>query len=85
MSVHLVKIEEKTGDQAGTSSISVIFQSRWANIYEDSFLNNPVLRAEWVARSLPPAKLQAYARADTFDVCDIANRAAILVSGAGWE
>lgn len=46
MSVPLVEIKEETGEQACTSSTPVIFQPRWANIHEDSLLNNPLLRAE---------------------------------------
>lgn len=38
------------------------------------------MRAEWVARSLPSAELAAFARAQMFDICDIANRSAVLIS-----
>lgn len=51
----------------------------WENIFPDIMLNSLILRAEWVARSLPPAKLRPFLRAQTFDICDIANRAAVLV------
>lgn len=76
----IIEITDEGADQAGTSSAPAMYRPYWPNILEDSTLSEPIMRAEWVARSLPPSELKAYAWADTFDVCDIANRAAILVS-----
>lgn len=82
ISVPVVEIEEaeETADPAGMSAEPAMYRPQWANILEDSLLNDPLLRAEWVDPALPPAELNTYAQVDTFDIYDIANRAAILVS-----
>lgn len=74
MSVPLVDIEEvdESPSRTGTSSGQTMYQPQWANIHEDSMLNSPLLRVDWVVQALPSAKLRPY-------ICDIANRAAILV------
>lgn len=81
--VPLADIEdvEETPSREGPSSIQSMYQPAWENINEDTLLNSPFLRAEWVTRALAPAELVAYKRAETFNICDIANRASILVKG----
>lgn len=76
-----VKIEdqEESLDRAGPSCSQMTYQAEWENIFEQTMLNNPILRAEWVARALLPAELRPFMRAQTFDICDITSRAAILV------
>lgn len=48
-------------------------------IFSGTQLTRPLIRAEWVARALLPAKIAVYAGAQMFDICDIATRAAMLV------
>lgn len=76
-----VEIENVEESPARTepSASQTTYRPEWENIFEETMLNSPILRAEWVARALPPAELRPFMRAQTFDICDIANRAAILV------
>lgn len=49
-------------------------------IYPVTQLRQPLDRAEWVARALSPAEMAVFAGAQMFDIYDITNRAAVLVS-----
>lgn len=48
------------------------------DIYPSTELRLPLERAEWVTQALPPAEMAVFARAKVFDICDLANRAAVL-------
>lgn len=48
-------------------------------IYPGTQLRQPLDRAKWVALALVPAKMAMFARVKMFDICDIANRAAVMV------
>lgn len=74
-----VEDPEETPNRAGPSSMPATYQPAWDNIFEDILLNSPLLREEWVARALFPFELRPFARAETFEIYDIANRAAMLV------
>lgn len=78
--VPVVDVEEveESPSRAGPSSAPEMYQPEWENIFKET-LNNPLLRAEWVAQALPSAELRPFVRAETFDICDITNQAAILV------
>lgn len=49
-------------------------------IYPGMQLIRLLVPGKWVARVLPPAKMEAYSGAQLFDICDTANRAVVLVS-----
>lgn len=66
--------------RASLSRDQATYASNWKNIFPDTQLTSPILREEWVVRSQPPAKLGAFTRAKMFDIGDIANWFAILVS-----
>lgn len=76
-----VEIEdvEESPNQAGPSFSQTTYQPEWENIFEEKILNSPILWSKWVARALPSAKLRPFVRAQTFNICDIKNRVAILV------
>lgn len=71
--------------RAGPSTPQTTYQPAWESIFEETMLNSPILRAEWVARALPPGELRSFERARIFDICDVANRAAILVRERVYE
>lgn len=55
------------------------YAPKW-NIYPGTQLRLPLERAEWVARALPPAERAVFASAKVFDICDLANRAAVMAT-----
>lgn len=59
------------------------YASDWT-IYPGTQLKKPLIRAEWVARALSPAKIVTYLGAQMFNICDIVNRAAVLVGTANF-
>lgn len=50
------------------------------DIYPSTQMRLPLERAEWVAQALPPAEMAVFAEAKVFDICDLANRAAVLAT-----
>lgn len=76
--INLEEIREQA-ERQGDSGEQRSYAPDWT-IYPSTQLTRPLVRAEWVARALPPAKLTAYSGTQMFDICDIANRSVVLVS-----
>lgn len=76
----IVEEADVSTQRAEPSSRRATYAPDWEKIFPDTMLNSPILRAEWVSRSLPPAELAGFVRAKPSQICDIANWSAILVS-----
>lgn len=65
--------------QPGEEEEEKSYASRW-NIYPGTQVRLPLERAEWVSRALPPGERAVFFNAKVFDICNLANRAAVMAT-----
>lgn len=75
--IDVEETEEPSG-QREEDTEQRLYAPDWT-IYLGTQLTRSLVRAKWVARALLSAKIAAYSWAQMFDICNIANQAAVLV------